>query len=92
MAKARQWAYAATLAAFPPGCYIRCGADLKLRLGFTFYPPTAARHDDDNLIASVKGYRDGIADALRMDDNLFSMMPAHIGEPVKGGRIVVTLT
>lgn len=33
-----------------------------------FYFPTAAMRDDDNADASCKAYRDGIADALRIDD------------------------
>lgn len=38
-----------------------------------FYFPTAARRDDDNAAASFKSYRDGIADALRIDDHRLSM-------------------
>lgn len=38
-----------------------------------FYFPTAARRDDDNAAASFKSYRDGIADALRIDDHGITM-------------------
>lgn len=34
-----------------------------------FYPPDRRKRDDDNVIASFKAYRDGIADALGIDDN-----------------------
>jgi crossover junction endodeoxyribonuclease RusA len=34
-----------------------------------FFFPNAIRRDDDNAEASCKAYRDGIADALRMDDH-----------------------
>jgi crossover junction endodeoxyribonuclease RusA len=34
-----------------------------------FYHPDHRRRDDDNAIASCKAYRDGIADALRIDDH-----------------------
>ena len=34
-----------------------------------FYWPTRAKRDDDNAAASCKAYRDGIADALRVDDH-----------------------
>lgn len=33
-----------------------------------FHYPDARRRDDDNALASTKAYRDGIADALHMDD------------------------
>lgn len=39
--------------------------------GYTlaFFYPDARRRDDDNAQASCKAYRDGIADALGVDDN-----------------------
>lgn len=46
---------------------------IKFRHGFTgysiaFHWPDKRRRDDDNAIASIKAYKDGIADALGMDD------------------------
>jgi hypothetical protein len=38
-----------------------------------FHYPNARRRDDDNAQASTKAYRDGIADALRIDDNTLRM-------------------
>lgn len=38
-----------------------------------FYFPTRARRDDDNAAASFKSYRDGIADALGIDDTTLRM-------------------
>lgn len=38
-----------------------------------FYWPNAIRRDDDNAAASCKAYRDGIADALQMDDHGLTM-------------------
>jgi hypothetical protein len=35
----------------------------------TFHFPTNRNRDDDNYSAACKSYRDGIADALRMDDH-----------------------
>jgi crossover junction endodeoxyribonuclease RusA len=87
---ARGWAATATRAALPgyePD-------DGPIAVQFTFYPPNASnakRHDDDNLIASIKAYRDGIADALGINDNRFTMLPVKMGPWVKGGNIVVTL-
>jgi len=56
----------------------------------TFYPPTAHDRDRDNLLASCKGYLDGIAQAWGINDSQFDPR-VQIGEPVKGGKIVVTL-
>ena len=44
----------------------------------TFYYPTRARRDDDNCLASCKAYRDGIADALRIDDHRLSLCEAPV--------------
>lgn len=41
-----------------------------------FYFPDARRRDDDNAAASCKAYRDGIADALLIDDHALSMAAA----------------
>jgi len=56
----------------------------------TFYPPTAHDRDRDNLLASCKGYLDGIAQAWGINDSVFDPR-VQIGEPVSGGKIVVTL-
>ena len=39
------------------------------RYTLAFYLPDARRRDDDNLCASCKSYRDGIADGLGVDDH-----------------------
>lgn len=61
--KAREHAYLATLTALqgapPPPV-----ATYALR----FYYKIQRRRDDDNAIAITKAYRDGIAQALRIDD------------------------
>jgi crossover junction endodeoxyribonuclease RusA len=62
---------------------------LKLE-AITFYPPDRRRRDDDGIIGSFKAGRDGIADALGVDDHVFR--PAyHFAEPVKGGLVVVSI-
>lgn len=61
-----------------------------LPLIVTFYPPDKRKRDDDGMISSFKAQRDGIADALGIDDNLFRPSYQH-GEPVKGGKIVVEI-
>ena len=47
----------------------------KLHLWLSFYPPDKRNRDDDNIIASFKSGRDGIADALGMDDSRFVCHP-----------------
>jgi crossover junction endodeoxyribonuclease RusA len=43
----------------------------RLHLWLDFYAPDKRRRDDDNMIASFKAGRDGIADALGVDDHRF---------------------
>jgi len=56
-----------------------------------FHPKTANKVDDDNAEGSCKAYRDGIADALGMDDANF-IATRSFGEPVKGGCVHVTIS
>nr|DAT53543.1 MAG TPA: crossover junction endodeoxyribonuclease [Bacteriophage sp.] len=65
----------------------------KLSLSLTFYPPDRRKRDDDNMIASFKAGRDGIAQALGIDDNLFHIEKPLIGDPVRPhGQIKVVIT
>jgi hypothetical protein len=50
---------------------------------------TAGR-DFDNAIASLKASLDGLADALRVDDNRFRLSFAW-GEPCKPGRVEIVI-
>ena len=43
----------------------------SIPLTVTFYPPDNRRRDDDNMVGSFKASRDGIADALGVDDRRF---------------------
>ncbi len=55
-----------------------------------FYPPDARLRDDDNAIASFKAARDGLADALGIDDRRF--LPTYqFMEPEKPGRVEVEM-
>lgn len=56
----------------------------------TAYPPDKRSRDDDNIKASLKAHRDGIALALGIDDSRFDER-FQWGEPVKNGKIIVTL-
>jgi len=59
-------------------------------LSLTFCPPDKRRRDDDNMLAAFKAGRDGIAQALGIDDNKLSLM-IEVGEPVKGGQVKVQI-
>ena len=55
-----------------------------------FFPPDRRTRDDDGMIGAFKHYRDGIADATKIDDKNYR--PTYeIREPVAGGKIIVTL-
>ena len=58
---------------------------------YTLHPPTKRRMDDDNAIAMMKAYRDGVADAYQVDDKMLHTQPIEWGEVVKGGRVVLRL-
>lgn len=60
----------------------------KVALEVRFYPPDRRRRDDDGMVASFKASRDGIADALGLDDHKFR--PHYYFEDAeKPGRIEV---
>lgn len=62
--------------------------------GYTlaFFFPDARRRDDDNASASCKAYRDGIADALRVDDNTLAIAGRQsITIDRKNPRVEITL-
>ena len=83
------WAYAFG-AAYDSRAKLK-GVDGPLDLWLTFNPPDRRKRDDDNLVAMFKGYRDGIAGALNIDDSRFRL---HVqrGEPTKGGEVVAVIT
>lgn len=84
VAKHREWARNATLAA-----QAVAPAQGDIRLIVTFYPPDR-RGDRVNYPNRCKPFFDGIADALKVNDSRF--LPAYqFAEPVKGGRVVVSI-
>lgn len=56
----------------------------------TFYPPDRRCRDDDGMIGAFKAGRDGVADALGVDDHTFRPQ-YHFAEPVKNGRVVIVI-
>ena len=64
----------------------------EAHLWITFFPPDRRARDDDNLIAGFKNCRDGIADALGVDDKRFRMH-LYVSDVVKpGGCVEVVIT
>ena len=63
----------------------------KVNLAWVIHPKTAHHIDDDAPPAALKAFRDGIADALGIDDAHFTATYT-IGAPVRGGAIEVTLS
>lgn len=57
------------------------GEDGKIAVRLDFYPPDRSARDDDNVFASFKSGRDGIADAMNCDDARFRTMNFLHDEP-----------
>ncbi len=55
------------------------GGPIYVRLDF--FPPSRAKRDDDNVPASFKAGRDGVADALACDDARFRTITVLHAEP-----------
>lgn len=85
---ARTAAWGALLEKFGASPHLPAGARISLEM--MFCPPDRRRRDLDNIIASMKAANDGIADALGIDDSKF-ISTYRMGEPVKGGAVLVTV-
>lgn len=65
----------------------------KLHLFIDFIPPDKRRRDDDNCFAAFKSGRDGLAQALGVDDHCFISHPfLSDTETVKGGEVRIRIT
>lgn len=70
------------------------GLPVPAFVGYTLahYFPTAAYRDDDNADAACKAYRDGIADALGIDDRHFPKLAlSTIAKDSSNPRVEITL-
>jgi crossover junction endodeoxyribonuclease RusA len=57
-----------------------------------FTPPGRYAYDRDNLLARFKAGADGLADAMKVDDRRFNLVPCYrFDEPVPAGRVVVSI-
>lgn len=87
--EAREQAYYLAKAAGWPGQVLPTG---RLHMWIDFYPPTKRLPDDDNMLSRMKAARDGIADALLIDDKRFVSHPYVKDEVRKGGEVRVRIT
>lgn len=62
----------------------------RILIEVEFVPPDRRHRDDDGCIGAFKSARDGIADALGVNDWCLRVT-YQFGEPEKPGRIVVRL-
>jgi crossover junction endodeoxyribonuclease RusA len=90
--KARDYAWGMTLAAMGPLGIVRASWVGPIEVVYTLHPLMDRNRDDDNLVASFKAYRDGIARALGVDDSIFRTMPLVYGAKAKPACVEVTLT
>lgn len=74
----------AVIAARAAGIKRACARRASVTL--TFSPPDNRRRDTDNMLSSCKGYCDGIADVIGIDDCLWDIAIRR-AEPVKGGNV-----
>ncbi|OPB16719.1 endodeoxyribonuclease RusA [Pseudomonas fluorescens] len=83
--------------AYRADCHLLCREALirapegKALLLLEFVPPDRRSRDDDNLIAAFKSGRDGLADALGIDDRQFVTRARFSAETVKGGAVRVQI-
>lgn len=63
----------------------------RIPVSLTFHPPDKRHRDQDGMISACKSYLDGIADGLMVNDRLFNLSAMYFLEPVKGGKVIVTV-
>lgn len=63
-----------------------------LQLHMVICRPDRRKRDDDNIVSSFKSYRDGIFQALGLDDSLIHRTIIDRGKVEKDGAIYVTLS
>ena len=62
-----------------------------MSIKLTFHPEDNRRRDLDNLISATKGLRDGISDALGIDDSKIQLT-AEIGPIAATKHVVVEIS
>lgn len=64
--------------------------DGDVHLWIDFFPPDRRHRDDDNMIAAFKSGRDGMADAMSINDKRFRIHP-YVQTAI-GGMVKVRIT
>ncbi|MCF6780900.1 endodeoxyribonuclease RusA [Stutzerimonas stutzeri] len=79
-------------------CHLLCKAagmvmpEGRALLAIEFLPPDRRKRDDDNMLSAFKAGRDGLADALGVDDSVF-VSQVRLSKTVHpGGAVRVTLS
>lgn len=93
------WAKRSKIAAkYRADCHLLCRAagvkvpeGRRLLLALEFVPPDKRRRDDDNCLAAFKAGRDGLADALGIDDSRFVTQLYLSDQTTKGGAVRVRI-
>lgn len=62
----------------------------EIPLDVTFHPSANRVYDKDGAISACKGYFDGIAEAMGVDDRHFAATP-HRGAKLPGGQVVIVI-
>ena len=79
-------------------CFLLCrraglqAPEGRALLSLEFIPPDRRRRDDDNCIAAFKSGRDGLAQALGIDDSRFVTQLQISSEIIKGGAVRVCIS
>ena len=64
---------------------------IPLNITVSFHPPDNRPRDDDNYISAFKPGRDGVADALGIDDKHFHPTYQPRQAPIKGGAVIIEM-
>lgn len=64
-------------------------SDGFLQMKILIFPPDNRNRDDDNILASLKAARDGIFDALNINDNRVKISSHAIGKVKSGGAVYI---
>lgn len=63
----------------------------RLSVRYVIFPPDRRARDQDNIIASIKAYADGIAQAIGLDDSKWDISIVSGGSRGREGMIKVEL-
>lgn len=63
----------------------------SISVRYVVFPPDRRTRDQDNIIASLKAYADGIAEAIGVDDSKWNISIAPRGPVERNGMIKVEL-